>query len=496
MTKSIRALSYWVAAATLLGVGVWAGRETAGGARAFGVRKVLYYVDPMNPAHTTPGPGLAPCGMKMEPVYAEDPAPATAVAASSVRPAGTVSISSKQQELLGIRVGTVPAKPEPHSLRLLGRVAVQENRLYRVVANVNGMIMTTAAYAPGSQVKKENPLATMYSPEFTGPIQSLFSSLAARDRTEALAKQGVPTGDSVNYYGNNLQLNIDHLKFLGFGENQVMEIVRTRAVAPNAEIVAPADAIVVNWNISPGLRFDKGTELVRLEDLSKVWILVDIFASEADYVQPELPVRVTLSSPKRMLMAKVSALIPQFDGTSRTLKVRLQVDNPELVLKPDMFVEVELSASLGEGIAVPTDAVLDSGQRQTVYVDLGNGSFEPRVVTTGRHLGGQVEILEGLEPGEQIALSGNFLLDSESRIKLAASGSGMKVAAGSVGGAVTKDPVCGMAVEADSAGGMQSVYQGKTYCFCADACKQKFTRNPSAYLAQSAQATQISAHAE
>ncbi|MCX6923940.1 MAG: efflux RND transporter periplasmic adaptor subunit [Verrucomicrobia bacterium] len=496
MTKYIRALSYLVAAATLLGVGVWVGQGTVGGSRASGARKILYYVDPMNPAHTTPGPGFAPCGMKMEPVYAEDPARATVVATSQVRPAGTVSISSKQQELLGIRVGTVQAKPEQHSLRLLGKVAVQENRLYRVVANVNGMIMTTSSYAPGSQVKKEHPLATMYSPEFTGPIQSLLSSLASRDRTEALAKQGVPTGDSVNYYGNNLQLNIDNLKFLGFGENQVKEIVQTRALAQNTEIVAPADAIVVNWNISPGLRFDKGTELVRLEDLSKVWILADIFANEANYIQSELPVRVTLSSPKKTFMAKVSELIPQFDGASRTLKVRLEVDNPELLLKPDMFVELELSASLGEGIAVPTDAVLDSGQRQTVYVNLGNGSFEPRVVTTGRHLGDQVEILGGLEPGEQIALSGNFLLDSESRIKLAAIGNGMKVAARSVGGAPRKDPVCGMAVEADPTGGLQSVYQGKTYYFCADTCKQKFTRNPSTYLAQLVQVTQVSAHSD
>jgi membrane fusion protein, copper/silver efflux system len=496
MKKFFRSMIYVVIAATFLGVGVWFGHGTTSNSKASGGRKILYYVDPMNPAHTTPGPGFAPCGMKMEPVYAEQPGLATPVTPITVPPAGTVAVSSKQQELLGVRVGTVNAKPEHCSIRLLGKVAVQENRLYRVVANVNGVIMTTSSYAPGSRVKKEDPLATMYSPELTGPIQSVLASLATRDRIESLTKQGAPPTDPSAFYGNNLQVNLDNLKFLGFGEKQVQEIIRTRALAQNIEIVAPADAIVINWNISPGLSFDKGTELVRLEDLSKVWILADIYSDEAEYIQPDLPVQVMVSSAKKTLAAKVSELIPQFDGETRTLKVRLEVDNPGLLLQPDMYVELELSATLREGVLVPMDAVLDSGQKQTVYVASGNGDFEPRAVTTGRHLGDQIEVVEGLEAGEQIALSGNFLLDSESRIKLAAGGSCMKMPSNSANGTPTKDPVCGMPVPAGKASQLHTAYQGRTYYFCGDACRRKFDKDPSAFIAPATQVTQISNHSD
>jgi membrane fusion protein, copper/silver efflux system len=429
--------------------------------------------------------------MKMEPVYAEERAQTGVPNGSSVRPAGTVKINLDQQQMIGVHLGTVQTQTARHNLRLLGKVAVEENRLYRVVANVNGMIMKTCPYAPGSRIAKEESFATMFSPEFSSAIQSLLASLAAQDRVQALGQQGAAQGDPIAYYGNNLQQNLDNLKYLGLGEAQVDEIVRTRKLARNIDITSPADGIILHWNITPGLRFDKGTELVRLADLSKVWILADLFENETEDIRPGMTVSVKLASPPRTLIAQLSELVPQFDGVSRTIKLRLEVENQDLALKPDMFVEVEVPVSLPEGIVVPREAVLDSGQRQTVYVHQGDGFFEPRVVTTGRHLGDEIEIRQGLEAGEEIVLSGNFLLDSESRMKLAAGGAAVASAgAGAEREPATRDPVCGMSITApaDQATRPHSDYHSRMYYFCAEGCKRKFDENPAAFAAKTVKA--------
>ncbi len=166
----------------------------------------------------------------------------------------------------------------------------------------------------------------------------------------------------------------------------------------------------------------KGTELFRIADLSRVWILVDVFERDASLVHADQPVKVELPTQGKTFTATVSKTLPQFDNITRTLKLRLEADNPEFALKPDMFVDVELPLSLAEAVVVPAEAVLDAGLRQTVFVDRGNGYFEPRSVHLGSRVGDQVQVAQGLMPGERIVISGNFLLDSESRMKLAAAG--------------------------------------------------------------------------
>ena len=173
-------------------------------------------------------------------------------------------------------------------------------------------------------------------------------------------------------------------------------------------------------------------------------------------------------------MLRVLNVPPQFDPASRTLKVRLEADNPGYALRPDMFVDVEFPIQLPPAITVPVDAVLDSGLRKTVFVDRDNGFFEPRKVETGWRFGDRVEIVKGLMPGERIVTSGTFLLDSESRMKMAAAGMSKSTEARSA-----KDPVCGMDVDESKAkaAGRISEYRGKAYYFCTDQCKQQFDRN-------------------
>jgi membrane fusion protein, copper/silver efflux system len=175
----------------------------------------------------------------------------------------------------------------------------------------------------------------------------------------------------------------------------------------------------------------------------------------------------------------MSGALPQFDAQSRTLKTRFELDNRDHSLQPDMFVDVELDVEMPPAITVPADAVFDSGLRKTVFVDRGNGNFEPRKVETGWRFGDQVEITKGVMAGERIVVSGTFLIDSESRMKAAAQGN--------VGAAAT-DPVCGMQVDERraTAAGLKAEHQGGAYYFCADQCKKRFGANPSAFLARTA----------
>jgi len=157
------------------------------------------------------------------------------------------------------------------------------------------------------------------------------------------------------------------------------------------------------------------------------------------------------------------------------LKVRLEMDNPGYTLRPDMFVDVELPFTLPAAITVPSDAVLDSGLKKTVFVDRGNGFFEPREVETGWRFGNRVEITKGLKPGERIVISGNFLIDSESKLEMAATG---------MYGTLSKDPVCGGDVSVNKAekAGRKSSYKGKTYYFTSEECKEQFDKNPEQFV--------------
>jgi multidrug efflux pump subunit AcrA (membrane-fusion protein)/YHS domain-containing protein len=173
----------------------------------------------------------------------------------------------------------------------------------------------------------------------------------------------------------------------------------------------------------------------------------------------------------------MSDSLPQFDPETRTLKTRFELDNPGNVLRPDMYVDVEIQAEMPEAVTVPADAIVDSGLRKIVFVDRGNGHFEPRRVETGWRVGDRVQVSKGLMAGERIVISGTFLIDSESRMKTAAMG---------MLGAPATDVVCGMDVDPKKAtsAGRTAVHEGETYYFCSDECKQKFAKEPAKYVAK------------
>jgi len=453
------------------------GQREAGRDESAGGRQILYYVDPMNPAHTSDKPGKAPCGMDMEPVYADVAGASGSSDQAEPMPPGTVKVSLEKQQLIGVRIAPVERKPLSDTMRLLGRVAADETRVYLINATIDGWITKAGPQASGTFVKKDETLASFYSSEFLSAGNALLYALASKDRVLTNAYQNAGRQSQLAQFEINLKQYADSLRYLGMSEVQLEEMVRTRKYMENIYIVSPADGFVISRNVSDGQRFEKGTELYRIADLSRVWILADVFEKEARLLPANLQARVSLPDQTKTFTATLTETLPQFDGVSRTLKLRFEAENPEFVLKPDMFVDVELPVTLPESLVVPTEAVLDAGIRKTVYVDRGNGFFEPRVVQTGAQLGNQVQILHGLTAGERIVVSGNFLLDSESRMKLAAAG---------VHSTSATDPVCGMMVDELKAKAADRVsqYQGQTYCFCSDACKQRFDADPAKCLAK------------
>jgi RND family efflux transporter MFP subunit len=443
------------------------GQRRAASTSSSSARKILYYVDPMNPSHTSPQPGLAPCGMKMEPVYAEESTATPGQLSLASLPPGSVRITSGRQQLSGVQIGKVERKPLHYTKRLLGRVAVDETRVYWINATVDGWITKALPFATGDYVRSNQALAAFYSPEFLAAGNALLFALNAQDRAKSAGPAVAATDSRLQQFNRNLQQYADALKNLGMGDPQIQEMIESRQFRQNVDIIAPADGFLLSRNVSEGLRFEKGTELYRIADLKRVWILADVFEHEAEIIQPGREVRVSWPQQHRTFTARISAALPRFDTASRTLKLRLEMDNPDYVLQPDMFVDLEFPVESPECLFVAADAVFDTGQSRSVFVELGNGYFEPRLVKTGRRFGDEVEILHGLESGESIVVAGAFLLDSESRMKLAAAG---------VHGTPAVDPVCGMKVEEAKARAAGRVAQkdGKTWYFCNDGCKEEF----------------------
>jgi membrane fusion protein, copper/silver efflux system len=444
-------------------------------------RQVLYYVDPMNPSHTSDRPGTAPCGMKMEPVYADAaPAGARAGKVPSSLPTGTVSISPEKQQLIGVRLGRAEKTPWTYTLRTLGKVAVDETRYFRLVSATDGWTKKIYPHSTGSLVKKGEPLISFYSRDFLTAQQSYFYALRTMDRLKGTPQEN---NEQLSLTGDQIRAAEEALLSLGMDEIQIREIARTRQAARDIILRAPITGFVLERNVFLGQRFERGTELFRIVDSARVWILANIYENEARYVRPGAAGIVTLPYDKKNFRAKVSDTLPFFDAASRTLKVRLELDNHGYSLRPDMYVDVQFPITLPAAVTVPAESVLDSGLKKTIFVCHGNGFFEPRQVETGSSLGGRVEITKGLMAGEQIVLSGNFLIDSESRMKMAANT--MQVLSKTTRDEQKpKDPVCNMELNEKTARsmGLTVDYKGLTYYFCTEQCRQQFKKNPENYV--------------
>jgi Cu(I)/Ag(I) efflux system membrane fusion protein len=457
-TKTGYLLLFLILIAVSYTVGTWNGKPVGKVSADLDGKEILYYHCPMHPGFQSDRPGVAPCcGMELEPVYAGD----DGSQAKNSLPPGVLQIRPEIRQVIGVRTAVVKKTRTEQTLRLLGKVTADELRVYKIRATVDGWIQQTFPITVGDKVEKGQPLASFYSPDFLGPEQNYIIALINEEK---------------NIFPDQwrtVQSYEDTLRGFGMDADQVEQIKKTRKISRDIVMRSPATGVVLLREVSPGYRFLKGEELYRVAELDRLWIYADLYEDESRFIRTGSTAEVIQPQLNKRFRARVSDVLPQFDPATRTMKVRLEADNPDYVLLPDMFVDVEFPLHLPSSLAVPAEAVLYSGTQAIVFVDLGDNRFEPRKVETGWRMNNRVEIVEGLEEGETIVVSGNFLLDSESRLQGLASGYGQEE---------VKDPVCDMTVDPSNAETLKSNVEGRTYYFCSKMCKDAFDANPDSYI--------------
>lgn len=371
--------------------------------------KILYWYDPMHPRYKADKPGKAPdCGMGLVPKYADEQP-------STMAP-GSVMISAEKQQLIGVRTTEVMRETLIRDVRTTGQIAADETKIAHVHVKINGFIEQVFVNYIGQLVKKGQPLFTLYSPDLVS-TQEEYLIAKRGERTLSSSPFTEVAQGSVSL----LRSTRERLKLWDISDEQVRRLDETGEVSRTLTFYSPITGFVMDRKAFPQTSVTPDTELYTVSDLSTVWVNADIFEYEVPFVRVGQRAEMQLSYyPSKTWNGRVSFIYPTVDPTTRTVKVRLEFPNPNFQLKPQMFTDVELKINYGKQIVVPQEAVLDSGKEQRVFVAKGDGYFEPQTITTGAKLDGKVVVLSGLKAGETVVSSGNFLIDSESRLKGAA----------------------------------------------------------------------------
>ena len=344
--------------------------------------------------------------------------------------APTVQISPGKQQLINVKIATAEIVPLDKVVRAEGVVTYDETRLSTVNTKVEGWIEKLYVDYTGMYVRKGQPLAEIYSPELYATQQEYLNVLKwAGNKADGKKTGAKPmTGANGEPMGFGPMLSNDaasmvaaarqRLKLYDIPESEIKRIETTGRPMRALTIYSPVSGYVVQKDAVAGLKAMPGQTLFNVADLSRVWILADIFEDDLSLVGMGQWANISIGAfPGKVFRAKIDYVYPSMSGQTRTVKVRFSIPNPGLKLKPQMYSDVLINADLGKRLAIPASAVIDTGMRQIVYVDRGNGNFEPREITTGVKTDDLVEVLKGLKPGDRVASEGTFLIDSESRLE-------------------------------------------------------------------------------
>jgi Cu(I)/Ag(I) efflux system membrane fusion protein len=364
--------------------------------------QALYYC-PMHPTYTSDKPGDCPiCGMKL--VKAEAAAEPQEV---MQMPPGEVMISPEKQQLIGLTTAQVEYRDLTQTIRTVGKVEYNEKGLGQVSARIGGRIDRLFVNFTGAEVKKGQPLLELYSPEL---VSAQEEYLLAREIPGA-------TGPSPAEAARR------KLLLWGITESQLEELDRTKQGLAHLTIHSPQAGVVTSKNVKEGMYVDEGMALFDIADLSTVWIYGDFYEYEISLLRVGQRAKVSLSYyPGESFTGTVSFIFPYLESETRTVRARIEIPNAARRLKPGMYANVELRIDRGRKLAVPDDAVLDSGTRQVVFLDRGEGRFLPKEVELGPKVEGYYQVLSGLEAGDRVVTAANFLVDSESNLKAALEG--------------------------------------------------------------------------
>jgi Cu(I)/Ag(I) efflux system membrane fusion protein len=336
---------------------------------------------------------------------------------------GEMMISLQRLQSIGVKFVIAAPRQLDKVIRTVGRVDFDERRLAHVNIKIGGWIDRLLVGTTGEKVRRGEVLFTLYSPDLVATQQEYLLALQARERLGSSEFPEVASGAHAT-----LAVARRRLELWDIEERHIDELERTGEVLRTLPIHAPLSGTVINKVALAGMHVEAGEELYTIADLTRVWVLGDIYEYELPLIRIGQAAKVSLSyAPDTEFQARIGFVYPTVDPQTRTAKVRFELDNPAELLKPGMFADVELAIPLGVRLAVPKDAVLESGERQLIFIHHRDGRIEWRPAKTGVRSGDWVEILEGLSPGEHIVSSANFLLDSESQLKAAVGGmQGMK----------------------------------------------------------------------
>lgn len=330
--------------------------------------------------------------------------------------APTVEIPLEKQQLIGVKTVVASVKPLQKIIRTVGRIEYDERRIATVNTKFEGWIEKLHVNYTGKYVKKGEPLAEIYSPELVATQQEFLNVLRwanpGTDKESAVGKMLSKDAEAI------IEAAKQRLRLWDINDAQIKKIEEAGKPIRTLTIYSPASGYVVQKTALQGMRVMSGEKLFDIADLSTVWIVSDIYEYEVHLMKTGQTAKISLSYfPGREFSSTIDYIYPSLAGETRTAKVRFTISNPGGQLKPQMFTNVEVNINLGNKLAIPESAVIDTGIRQIVYVDKGEGYFEPREVMLGVKAEGMAEVLKGIKAGEKVASSGNFLIDSEAQLK-------------------------------------------------------------------------------
>jgi Cu(I)/Ag(I) efflux system membrane fusion protein/cobalt-zinc-cadmium efflux system membrane fusion protein len=344
--------------------------------------------------------------------------PAAMSSHSMDAPLAPIQLTAEQMRNIGMTTGTAEYKDMSDDLRATGTVAINDRLLSYVQVRFSGSIRKVFANATYQYVRKGEPLFTIYSPELVATQQEY---LLANDNQRALSSSSIR---DVAAGARSLSTAAEHrLAQWEIPESEIAELKRTRKVQTDLTIQSPSSGYITERNALPNMYAEPGTRLYTIADLSRVWVNAQVFLCDVGRLKPGDQAAITVDAyPQKTFNGRVEEVLPQVDAATRTVQVRLSIDNTGLLLKPGMFVNVDLKSMLGRSLVVPASSVLQTGLKQIVFLNKGEGRIEPREVVLGPQIGSYFVILKGLDAHQSIVTSANFLIDSESQMQ-AASGS-------------------------------------------------------------------------
>jgi Cu(I)/Ag(I) efflux system membrane fusion protein len=366
--------------------------------------RILYYRNPMGLSDTSQVPKKDSMGMDYLPVYADED--------TSQDPRGTVRISQGRIQTLGVRIEEAVMRPAlTRTIRATGALQFDERRLATVTTKASGWIEHLTVAATGDPVRRGQVLAEIYAPDLVAAEEEY---LVAAAMSVGMAHPGALTAAS-----------LQRLRALDVPEDEIARLRKTGKAQRLIAVRAPADGVVIEKPVQAGMRIEAGQPLYKTADLSDVWLIAEVQERDLGMVQPgQTATAQFVAFPGHHFEGKVEFIYPSLSPETRTARVRIVIPNPDLVLRAAMYASVEIAAPATEGpmLAIPSSAIIDSGARQVVLIDRGEGRFEPRPVHLGTQGGDWVQVTEGVKPGEKVVTSANFLIDAESNLRAALQG--------------------------------------------------------------------------